>query len=564
MHGVSHRHDDGGGEPDDGPAQHDVRGGAEARQHAHGRLRGLPRDAGRRSHINGTFVADSASNTDRFITRAATTWTDAAANSGTCSGTGINAASGCHTDNGDWARLWSTAANSTSTAEGDTRCNVCHGQLNNWRAGMVDGAQPHHHQRGHVARRVHAVPRLRRRELHVGDAPSERVDHDELGRDLLVQRDELRLLHGLPRQRRHPPVGRIRAGTVQLVDGPAATCNSCHGDRSGGTHYYPDSVPTGSGGNGTVWPNRAGRHSAHVTRIAAVRGLSTADSTTCSACHPAGAHTGDQAASPANLMNGTATHFLNIRGAADSGDSVTQSGTDVTCAGVNCHYNKTPPAADWYNTSVATCEYCHEYQSPIAAGALPYHDKHVLSRAQGGYDIQAMGCTICHDNTFGTDHQDGVVNFDADGAGYTPFDGNERMNGVVLTSYNGTVKYGAGVQADYPTCTAFYCHGDRPGGNAANAPNWFRTDEKIGAGLGDGRCGTCHGDPAGADPVAKAYPRTGIFAESHAEHIVSNSQPGCSACHEHSQIDGNGGIVGLGTFGATTGDYLHVETISST
>jgi hypothetical protein len=94
------------------------------------------------THLNGTFVADSGTNTDRFITRTNLTWTDAAANSGTCLGTGLTAAAGCHTDNGDWARLWSTQADSTATAAGSTRCNVCHGQYSGitgskgWRTGV--------------------------------------------------------------------------------------------------------------------------------------------------------------------------------------------------------------------------------------------------------------------------------------------------------------------------------------------------------------------------------------------------------------------------------------------
>ncbi len=68
------------------------------------------------------------------------------ASRGTCQGT--DSLSGCHSDGGNWARLWSTDANTDIVASpnpGQPVCNVCHGQFSSWvdgtsHAGTYDGA----------------------------------------------------------------------------------------------------------------------------------------------------------------------------------------------------------------------------------------------------------------------------------------------------------------------------------------------------------------------------------------------------------------------------------------
>jgi len=45
-------------------------------------------------------------------------------------------AASCHSDSNNWFRMWSADADLTDTTPGSNRCNVCHGQLNNWRSGM--------------------------------------------------------------------------------------------------------------------------------------------------------------------------------------------------------------------------------------------------------------------------------------------------------------------------------------------------------------------------------------------------------------------------------------------
>jgi len=75
------------------------------------------------SHVNGTFDADTGSNTDRYLF---TDYTDGSP--GTCAGGNVGGA-GCHDGGGDagtWKRRWSTtAANSNGT-----ECDNCHGGVN--------------------------------------------------------------------------------------------------------------------------------------------------------------------------------------------------------------------------------------------------------------------------------------------------------------------------------------------------------------------------------------------------------------------------------------------------
>jgi predicted CxxxxCH...CXXCH cytochrome family protein len=95
------------------------------------------------SHIDGTFVADNGSNTDRYLF---SDYTDATP--GSCAG-GVVGAAGCHAgagDAGSWKRRWSTtAANSDGT-----ECDNCHGGVNGegtWTFGanntVGDGAMSH-------------------------------------------------------------------------------------------------------------------------------------------------------------------------------------------------------------------------------------------------------------------------------------------------------------------------------------------------------------------------------------------------------------------------------------
>ena len=100
------------------------------------------------THLDGSYSADGAANGDRWVTRANMNYTQiapASGRSGSCSGTGL---SGCHSDAGNWSRLWSTEANvsDATTTVGNAKCNVCHGQWSSlagsagWAAGTTHAA----------------------------------------------------------------------------------------------------------------------------------------------------------------------------------------------------------------------------------------------------------------------------------------------------------------------------------------------------------------------------------------------------------------------------------------
>ncbi|MHB8912942.1 MAG: hypothetical protein ACYC42_09935, partial [Lysobacter sp.] len=74
------------------------------------------------------------------------------------------------------------------------------------------------------------------------------------------------------------------------------SASGCHGTDA--ANVYPDGAPG-------VFPDRGGKHSAHVLRIAAVNSLSATGTQTCIFCHPGGTHSGD-AVTPAELNDGTA------------------------------------------------------------------------------------------------------------------------------------------------------------------------------------------------------------------------------------------------------------------
>ncbi|MHB8836157.1 MAG: CxxxxCH/CxxCH domain c-type cytochrome, partial [Candidatus Methylomirabilia bacterium] len=317
----------------------------------------------------------------------------------------------------------------------------------------------------------------------------------------------------------------------------SANCYDCHGDTAGGTHIYPDTADQVS------FPDRAGRHAAHINRIVAVMGVgySAADNSTCRWCHPGGVHSGDTA-QPAELADGTTSHFRSINDTVDGGESVTQAGTDVTCTNVDCHYNNPPPAADWYGAPTVTCDYCHfgDVGTYAPGNPLPNaHTRHVDETADGGYNYT---CTVCHPDYATSSnwaHQDGVVNGDV------VFTGVPWGNGgtaETLSGGNGLVKYGGGVVGDYYTCNGISCHGDYPGGNrgdggtALNAPIWFNTVAQVGGALADGRCGTCHGTVATLEPSPANTDGT-PKANKHPKHHVDNGY-GCQECHYAVTSDG--------------------------
>ncbi|NJC87133.1 MAG: CxxxxCH/CxxCH domain-containing protein [Desulfuromonas sp.] len=315
----------------------------------------------------------------------------------------------------------------------------------------------------------------------------------------------------------------------------AAGCTDCHGNTAAG-NYWPDSTAQ----HGTAWPNRLGSHDIHITKIAGVGATMAQKNATCGYCHPSGGHSGDQAASPADLMNGTTSKFKNILGATNvQTSSVTQSGGNVSCSNVDCHYTTATVAADWYTAgdqASANCNYCHVYTGTYTLGTLPdAHDKHMGETAANGRN---MDCTQCHPSTIDAAHQNGVIDFSTAAA---PLETTLSIDAATTAGTKLGPKYNAAgaVAAEFSTCANLECHGNFTGGKPANAPNWFNTDARI-AGLnnGDGACGTCHGSDSAATPTTN----------KHAVHLGSNTYvPGnCDDCHTKAVTTHVFGTVDLG------------------
>jgi len=211
-----------------------------------------------------------------------TAYTDAALNSGTCSGAGVNIAAGCHSDDGNWSRQWNTAADSTVTAVGSARCDVCHGQWGSWRAGTS-----HEGTNGGAT--------STRGSVHDADGAAANSCEDCHGYPSLSVNHNTTPTHNI----------NVNAGTGidETAQGStAAYCSSCHSDdglpATLGTHTYTLSAfspvvtvagtpPSCDGCHGTppvgaVAPDRQFAHNEHYT----AKGWAS-DTTNCVSCHPA-------------------------------------------------------------------------------------------------------------------------------------------------------------------------------------------------------------------------------------------------------------------------------------
>ena len=252
----------------------------------------------------------------------------------------------------------------------------------------------------------------------------------------------------------------------------------------------------------------------------------------CAGCHPG---TADVDASGNNVI--VAGGGLHVNGAVDvdfaghpAGWYVPGVGGDHTAPGRNPFSGGCATAA-CHGTDLAggrsgvACARCHDGAS---------HD---------GYVVATFGCVLCHG---GADNQTGAPPVDTHGVSLAssvtvgahtshvqaihalslPIDCGgchvkpaqvtdpghiDGPTATVVLSTAGTV---AGTTPTWnrsgPTCSASYCHGNFPGGNAYNAPRWTTVDGTQAA------CGTCHGIP----------PQTG----QHWFHVI-NKGFACNACH---------------------------------
>lgn len=273
------------------------------------------------AHLDGAAKSGNYTGVEVGI-NVATMYTDVggiAANRGSCIGTASMA--GCHSDGGNWQRLWTTEADVDIVASpnpGQPACNVCHGQFGSWNlgtshAGTYGGAastRGNTHNRGDITATAC-------KDCHNYLYYEEAVyDYAAKHRNDLITMNDTGIggtcdvtvdIHGVRCNSCHtndedPAAEGTRTYTVSdfaLEQKPAApapdgTCFGgivgCHGDAE--THWWPSGDTT----NPASHPNRTGSHIAHtmtlgtlVAEARAVPGTVPTDADlngTCRFCHP--------------------------------------------------------------------------------------------------------------------------------------------------------------------------------------------------------------------------------------------------------------------------------------
>jgi predicted CxxxxCH...CXXCH cytochrome family protein len=386
------------------------------------------------THVDGTWVAESGVNNDRFLATDVN-FTEGVVNQTTCTPNGSLGA--CHSDGGAWARLWSTAADSTDEVVGSARCDVCHGQLDSWRTGLtVDHNKPAINDGSHSScETCHVQPNLPysfatyhntsspvEATTELG-APGRAVEFNTNAGYDMATNNCTNICHG--NDAAHTLSGSAIFPANGLI-GPTPGCNTCHFDTGGGTAGNTVSGYTFSG---------AGSHPQHNTTAATTYGDTGLSSTTvqynygCANCHPIDS---------ANHINGTLNLTLNsthggaiksLNGVAnDTGGYSQTNGSNVTCSAAWCHSDAAGTFAttpNWWGGTFPTpladgtddyCGNCHGNQPTTtshAPHAVGIHFDDVYTGTTGlladaaatnaGHgDIttaMTINCNVCHANT---------------------------------------------------------------------------------------------------------------------------------------------------------------------
>lgn len=451
---------------------------------------------------------------------------------GTCATT-------CHSDNGNWQRQWSTAADSTATAAGSARCAVCHGQFGDWRTGTS-----HEGTLG-------------------GSASTKGNSHNSLGgtgngcEDCHVQ---------VTSSANHENgfVTLNGAGAV-LESGGRAWCSACHSDdgapTTGGTHTFtqsdfpleqiagandPIGSCTGCHGGGTAganasnyWPDQAGnlagspaeggRHLLHVQRLAAKlygetvtqlltdNGNGTSDAkqkAICEYCHAALTNDSDHGQTanlPADVFvdAGGTRHAKSLWGSNDL-DAAYDKVND-SCSNVDCHNGKQTQLGSfgWYDGTTSTCTMCHTVGG---AGANPTSGLHNIVPTVSGkrHDDSLTACATCHaalpaiDNTAAATHIDG--SFSADSGSNT----DRGLSGLYTDGSPGTCSGGVAGAAG--------CHD-----GAGDAGTWKRRWSTTAANSDGSECANCHGGFGANDWTFGSNNAVGDGSMSHAKDWDGNA-----------------------------------------
>ena len=417
------------------------------------------------THINGAAVADSGTNTatERFLKHGSTAgdaffYTEGPVNQSSCGST-VGLIAGCHTDLGNWKRLWSTDADSTATTLGSNRCNVCHGQLPGgsslgWRDGYNVGYQMSGTTGiGHNRTNINTSANHNNCEYcHVAPAGpynsySYALNHEN---GLVETNSGAGVGYDAPTGSCtnfcHPSGStKTMAGSTiwNNVDnlGASPTCAECH-DSTGGALLAPYNTETA-----TRKSFGGGAHDKHVNGAATVYADTGNNSTAalhnygCANCHPndinfhfngridvtlTNTDTGpmksqnNTAADPTYTLNNAANNWT-ISGGGVVASGSTIAARNFTCSVAYCHSDgkgafKVSP--DWYGGAFTgdPCANCH-LNSPVGTShnlnnvGIHYNNVYTgaanvvkdSSSRQNAHGVSAtstsISCQICHNET---------------------------------------------------------------------------------------------------------------------------------------------------------------------
>ncbi|MBE0502631.1 MAG: CxxxxCH/CxxCH domain-containing protein [Desulfuromonadales bacterium] len=351
--------------------------------------------ADKTTHMNGVWTADDADNTNDQHRGLFAGFTD---------GTVPTCNTACHSAGAAWAYKWSATAGATN----GTQCDNCHGRFSTgFNAGVMHQLMDSRGNNAHTNSGNLAYPCT---DCHAigassGNYPFANISNDWKATDAgattphgdgfitlnsngttwarLGGRSGCSACHagatGTANNYDYPTT----AWTSQTVLGDppdvSGSCTACHG----GAEYWPD---------GTVAPDRTGKHSAHVHAIAVQLGGDTAGNrnATCSYCHPNPGESGHNDGGSAEVGL-----FKNIlTGAFTDPDGVLNT-ADSTCSLVDCHFNNavTP---HWYTdiyppaqvTLTATTGVAAKPRSINVSWTSPGDDANVANTTVHRYDMR--------------------------------------------------------------------------------------------------------------------------------------------------------------------------------
>lgn len=306
--------------------------------------------AGRATHINGVWAADDADNTNDQHRGLFAGFTD---------GTIPTCTTACHSVGTAWTYKWSASAALTDGSQ----CANCHGTFAaGWNSGVMHAGTGARGNGAHTAVGTLGFPCT---DCHALGASNGAYPFTYTSNDWAATDASATTKHGdgfITLNSTGTSWARVsgRSGcagchegaevggnahdypastwTAQTVAGVApdvsGSCTACHG----GSEYWPD---------GTVSPDRAGKHEAHVHAIATkmAGGNSAANrNASCDYCHPNPGANGHNTGGGATATVGPFKNILT--GAFSDPDGILNAG-DSTCSTVDCHFNNavTP---HWY------------------------------------------------------------------------------------------------------------------------------------------------------------------------------------------------------------------------